>query len=70
MSVTDVDEYPQVRARRRDEQKVEYVYNRDIDTAHSNPGGVFGYRGVNDRWRYSATCYWHRLFPADADYLV
>lgn len=33
-----------------DPEKVEVVYNRDIDTAHATPDGVFGYEPKNDRW--------------------
>lgn len=54
LTTIDVDEYPQFMRDDADEQKVEYVFNRDIDSAHSNPNGVFGYQGINDKWAIQA----------------
>lgn len=51
LTVTDVDTYPQFIRDDGDEQKVDMVFNREIDTAHTDPGGLFGYTPLNHKWR-------------------
>lgn len=47
---TNVDHYPQFVRDELDEQKVDLVKNRQIDTAHTDPDGTFGYEPLNHRW--------------------
>ena len=51
---TDVDNYPQFIRDDGDEQKVDRVYNKEIDTAHTDPDGLFGYGPMNGRWMVQA----------------
>lgn len=45
-----VDKLPEYMRDFLDTQKVEEVYNRDIDTDHATPDGVFGYAPLNWPW--------------------
>lgn len=45
------DDLPNALRDTLDPQKVEIVRNRDVDVRHSNPDGIFGYVGLNDKWR-------------------
>ncbi|MGV0876664.1 hypothetical protein V6767_05920 [Martelella sp. FLE1502] len=51
LTVTDVDQYPQFIRDDGDEQKVDLVKNWEIDTAHTDPDGLFGYTPLNHKWR-------------------
>lgn len=44
------DELPQFLRDYLDPRKVELVENREIDVLHSDPDGLFGYRGLNRAW--------------------
>jgi hypothetical protein len=51
MGVTNLAEaLPEVTRDQLDPEKVEIVFNRDVDTSHSNPGGTFGYSPLHARW--------------------
>lgn len=47
---TSVDEFPEYLRDTLDPEKVEVVYNKDIDTSHATPNGVFGYQPLNAAW--------------------
>lgn len=51
---TDVSKYPQTMRDELDEQKVDRVLNKEIDTAHTDPDGLFGYGPLNGRWMVDA----------------
>lgn len=50
MHVIDVEEYPQFIRDDGDEQKVDIVRNYEIDTAHEDGEGLFGYGPLNGKW--------------------
>ena len=54
LTITDVDEYPQFVRDFGDEQKVDIVRNKQIDAAHTDRDGVFGYVGTNDQFNVRA----------------
>lgn len=47
---TDHTTWPEYTRDELDEQKVEEVFNRDIDTDHATPDGVFGFVPLNWKW--------------------
>lgn len=46
----NVDAWPEYLRDYLDPQKVDFVYNAEIDTAHATPLGVFGYAPMNWKW--------------------
>ncbi len=51
----DPDKLPNALRDDLDPQKVERMSNGEVDTAHSNPNGLFGYRPLNWQWQASNT---------------
>lgn len=47
---TDVEDFPEYLRDTLDPEKVEVVYNKQIDTSHATPNGVFGYQPLNAAW--------------------
>ena len=54
LTITDVDEYPQFVRDFGDEQKVDIVRNKEIDSAHTDRDGVFGYGPLNGKFNIRA----------------
>lgn len=51
MGLTNLaDALPQATRDALDPEKVDIVFNRDVDTSHGNPGDTFGYWPMNARW--------------------
>lgn len=50
ITTVDPNELPQFLRDYLDPKKVELVENREIDTLHDSPDGLFGYRGLNRGW--------------------
>jgi len=50
LHITDVEEYPQFIRDDGDEQKVDTVFNYEIDTAHDDLTGLFGYGPLNGKF--------------------
>lgn len=65
LAETNVDRYPQFLRDELDEQKVDRVFNRMIDTAHNDPDGVFGYEPMNARWMINSPCIGTGLFQPE-----
>lgn len=53
--ITDTTHLPNAMRDDLDPQKVERMSNAEIDTAHTNPNGLFGYRPLNWSWQASNT---------------
>nr|QJB21573.1 MAG: major capsid protein [Microvirus sp.] len=53
--ITDPDKLPAAMRDDLDPQKVERMSNGEIDTAHTSPNGLFGYRPQNWAWQASNT---------------
>lgn len=53
--ITDPDKLPNALRDDLDPQKVERMSNGEIDTSHSTPNGLFGYRPLNWMWQASNT---------------
>ena len=51
LTVIDISKYPQTTRDFLDEQKVEIVTNKEIDSAHSDPDGLFGYGPLNGKFQ-------------------
>lgn len=46
----DVDAWPEALRDTLDPEKVDAVFNREIDTDHATPNSVFGYEPMNAKW--------------------
>lgn len=53
-TTTDVDKYPQTIRDELDYQKVDDVLNWQIDTAHNDPNGLFGFEPMNAKWNITS----------------
>ena len=51
---TSPDQLPDALRDELDPEKVDVVYNRYVDTAHTTPDGVFGYEPLNAKWDIKA----------------
>ena len=66
MYITDPFQLPNAMRDDLDPQKVEVMKNGEVDTAHSNPNGTFGYRPMNWMWQASNTRIggkWYKTAP-------
>lgn len=50
LHTTSVDQLPEYLRDYLDPEKVDYVYNREVDTDHATPNSVFGYAPLNWKW--------------------
>lgn len=64
---TEVTDWPEALRDTLDPQKVEEVFNSQIDTSHATPNAVFGYAPMNWEWDMRFPQLGGRFFKAAAD---
>lgn len=67
MQLSSPEEMPHYLRDTLDPEKVEIVRNKQVDTSHGLPEGLFGYAPLNHRWSYAAPCVGGKFYRPEID---